>query len=179
MDIQSISIIVAAIGVFIAAINSIYSSRRAEEQRQLTLETQQHALETRQAQLFMQVYNRWNQRDMMKGYGLVRYEYQYSNLEEFLQKYHITVDPEAYTDIMTIVTFFEGLGILVKKDLIDINLVEDLFSQRLIHFWETKGGAIIKETRQFTSDPTQYDSFEYLYHEMKHRQRLTTRPEVK
>jgi uncharacterized membrane protein len=39
-DVQTISIVVAAVGVFIAAINSIYSSRRAEEQRQDTLETE-------------------------------------------------------------------------------------------------------------------------------------------
>jgi hypothetical protein len=29
-----------------------------------------------------------------------------------------------------------------------------------------------------TDDPTQFDSIEFLYHEMKHRQRLTARPEV-
>jgi len=64
VDVQTISIVVAAAGLFIAAINSIYSSRRAEEQRQLTLETQQHALETRQAQLFTQIQNWWNAREL-------------------------------------------------------------------------------------------------------------------
>ncbi|MHA1939010.1 MAG: hypothetical protein ACXACD_21225 [Candidatus Thorarchaeota archaeon] len=37
MDVQTISIVVAAAGVFIAAINSIRASRRAEEQRQVDL----------------------------------------------------------------------------------------------------------------------------------------------
>jgi hypothetical protein len=173
VDVQTISIVVAAVGVFIAAINSIRSSRRAEEQRQLTLEAQQETLETRQAQLFMQVYNRWNQRDVVKAYGLSRYQHIYENFDDFLQKYHVTVDPEAYADLMTLSFFFEGLGILVKKGLIDISLVEDLFSQRIIWFWEEKAIPNVLRARQLANDPTQYDSIEYLYNVMKQRTQQT------
>jgi hypothetical protein len=31
--------------------------------------------------------------------------------------------------------FFEGVGVLVQKDLINIDLVERLFSDRIIWFW--------------------------------------------
>jgi hypothetical protein len=79
---------------------------------------------------------------------------------------------------MTLNTFFEGVGVLVKKGLIDIELVEDLLSQRIIWYWEHMMGPRIDYVRKAMDDPTQYDSIEYLYHEMKHRQRLTTRPEV-
>lgn len=48
MDIQTISIVIAAVGVFIAAMNSVYSSREAWQQRQTEIET-------RQAELFMQI----------------------------------------------------------------------------------------------------------------------------
>ena len=70
---------------------------------------------------------------------------------------------------MTLNAFFEGLGVLVKKGLIDIELVEDLLSQRIIWYWETVHQPMIKDTRRITDDPTQYDSFEYLYHEMRKR----------
>jgi hypothetical protein len=80
---------------------------------------------------------------------------------------------------MTTYAFFEGIGVLVKKGLIDIELVEDLFSQRIIWVWENWAQPGIDQVRTLTNDQTQWDSFEYLYHEMKHRQRLTTRPEVK
>jgi hypothetical protein len=79
---------------------------------------------------------------------------------------------------MTLNTFFEGVGVLVKKGLIDIELVEDLLSQRIIWYWQHMMGPRIDYVRKAMDDPTQYDSIEYLYHEMKHRQRLTTRPEV-
>lgn len=53
VDVQTISIVVAAVGVFIAAINSVYSSREATRQRQTEIET-------RQAELFMQMYRDWS-----------------------------------------------------------------------------------------------------------------------
>jgi hypothetical protein len=65
----------------------------------------------------------------------------------------------------------------VKKGLIDISLVEDLFSQRIIWHYD-RYKSVFKEARIMADDPTQYDHIEYLYHEMKHRQRLTTRPQT-
>jgi hypothetical protein len=94
----------------------------------------------------------------------VRYKYQLKDYDDW------------FPDYGTLLTFFEGLGILVKKGLIDISLVEDLLANRIIWFWETHMEPTIDTTRTFTRDPTQYDHIEYLYHEMKHRQRLTARP---
>jgi hypothetical protein len=39
MDVQTISIALAGVGIFIAAINSIISSRKADQQRQMELFT--------------------------------------------------------------------------------------------------------------------------------------------
>jgi hypothetical protein len=169
MDIQTISIVIAAIGVFIAAINSIYASRRADEQRQLTLETQQHALETRQAQLFMQIYNRWTAKDMAAAYGLVRYKYSWQSVEESFEKYLPDKDIDAYSNLQILHNFFEGLGLLVKRGLIDITMVEDLFSQRILWHWE-RHKPVYLQARTMLNDPTQYDSIEYLYNLMKQRQ---------
>jgi hypothetical protein len=56
VDVQTISIVIADSGVFIAAVNQILSRRRADKTAQLQLET-------RQAQLFMQLYNRYSSRE--------------------------------------------------------------------------------------------------------------------
>jgi hypothetical protein len=45
MDLQTVTVLITGISVIIAAINSIISSRRANQQRQ--------------TQLFMQLYNQW------------------------------------------------------------------------------------------------------------------------
>ena len=57
MDIQTATIVITGIGVLIAAINQIYMSRQTNEQRK-------RELETRQAELFTQIYNRWTDKDM-------------------------------------------------------------------------------------------------------------------
>jgi hypothetical protein len=60
MDIQTVSVVVAMIGLLIAAINQIYTSRQANAQRQTEIET-------RQAELFMQVYQRFNSVQMRRA----------------------------------------------------------------------------------------------------------------
>jgi hypothetical protein len=162
MDVQTISIVVAAVGVFIAAINSIYASRRAEQNDQQTLET-------RQAQLYMQIYSRWNSRESVRAYGLIRYKYQWNGLDDFLTKYGADVNPEAYSDFMLLGTFFEGLGVLVKQGLVDLNLVKDLLSHRIIWYFENVLGPMLTDIREVTQDPTQYDHVEYLYHALTQR----------
>jgi hypothetical protein len=53
MDIHTATIVITGIGVLIAAINQIYMSRQANQQRQTEIDT-------RQAQLFLEVYQRFN-----------------------------------------------------------------------------------------------------------------------
>jgi hypothetical protein len=62
MDVQTISLTLGGIGLFIAAVNSIISSRKADQQRQTEIQT-------RQAELFMQFYNRWISRDFAEVYA--------------------------------------------------------------------------------------------------------------
>jgi hypothetical protein len=83
-----------------------------------------------------------------------------------------------YSDVQSLANFFEGIGVLVQRGLINVDLVEDLIANRIIWWWEffepiNKGG------KEELGDPKLHDHTRLLYHEMKHRQRLTQRPEVK
>jgi hypothetical protein len=167
MDLQTITVVIAGISVIIGVTNSILSSRRAEKNDERTLET-------RQAQLYMQVYNRWNSKEMVHAYGQVRFKYQWTDFNDVWTKYGPDANPEAYSNLMLLRTFFEGLGILVKKKLIDVALIEDLLSARVVWYWEKALGPVIREIRKMTNDPTQADHIEYLYHELKRRQQATT-----
>ena len=69
--------------------------------------------------------------------------------------------------------FFEGIGVLVQRGLIDIELVEDLLANRVIWFWEL-WRPICMGARQATSDPEMYDNMEYLYTAMKQYQQTKT-----
>jgi hypothetical protein len=165
VSIETVSIIVAAVGVFLAAINQIVSSRRAERQQQ--------------TQLFMQLYNQWSTRDMAKQYGRIRYEHHLS-VDEWNQTViaprddglPTMVNADIYADFQSMATFFEGVGVLVQKELIDINLVEDLLAQRILWWWE-KLRPLSEFAREYTRDPKLHDPTEYLYNLMKQRQQVT------
>ena len=101
---QAVSYTVAAIGVTLAAINYILTLRNTQKNMRLTLET-------RQAQLFTQIYNRWNSRDVVKAYGLVRFTHHLKSNAELFDENGLLKDPEPWTDHMMLNNFFEGLGV--------------------------------------------------------------------
>lgn len=113
----------------------------------------------------------------MKAYGSYRYNYVeivhemgYPKFFEQLQEQWRAGDMESYADQMTLMAFLEGVGVLVKKSLVDIELVEDLLSQRVIWIWEQGLGPQIDYIRKMANDPTQFDHVEFLYQQLKQRQ---------
>ena len=62
------------------------------------------------------------------------------------------------------------LGMLVKKGLIDMDMVEDLFAGRIKWFWEGLLGPQVQTRREILKDQRYYDSIEYLYKEIKKRE---------
>jgi len=65
--------------------------------------------------------------------------------------------------------FFEGIGILLKRELIDIELVDDMFTMPINETW-LKMKDITSEIRKIRNQPTILEWFEYLYNEMKKRE---------
>jgi hypothetical protein len=63
--------------------------------------------------------------------------------------------------------FCEDLGLLVKRKLVDINLVTERYDVRNVY---EKLKPWIKETRKRGNDPRLYEWFEYLYNELKKRE---------
>jgi hypothetical protein len=175
MDVQTATVVIAGIGVIIGVINSIISSRRAEQQRQ--------------TQLFMQLYNRWNTKDIAKQYGKLRYLYRLESVDDWNKLTGVDTnsqDPrwsaavkeqqmDTYAEFQSMSEFFEGIGVLVKRKLIDIDVVEDLLANRIIWWWET-WKLVSVGAREAIGDPKLHDHTEYLYNMMKQRQRITARP---
>jgi hypothetical protein len=99
-----------------------------------------------------------------------------------MKRVNVLTNLEGFIDVMSLFFFFEGIGVLVKKGLIDIELVEDLFSRRIIWFWENHmalrvdGIRRVDQYRRDMNDPTQYDSWEYLYNLMKEREQQRATP---
>jgi hypothetical protein len=165
MDVQSVSVVVAAVGLLIAAINQIYTSRQANVQRQTEIQT-------RQAELFMQLYEQWKSPEFRLAVVQMVFHYSWDDINDFMERYGPQTNPETWVNVfIRQATFYEGVGVLVEQGLIDINLVDRLLHNTIIYFWEHMG-PILTEMRknQALGEQPYYDSAEYLYRLIKRRE---------
>ena len=88
--------------------------------------TQQLQLETRQAQLFMQLYDRLNDREFCESYGRVVWRFEWEDFEDWRKKYEPVADLDAWTCWVSVARYFLGIGTLVKRKLVDVDMVADL-----------------------------------------------------
>jgi hypothetical protein len=163
-SIETISIVIAAVSVVIGVINSIRSNQKAEEQRQTEIQT-------RQAELFMQMYRDWSAPEFRKAVIDMSYHHSWEDFAEFNEKYgSLTNTDEWVNTYIRQATLYEGIGVLVEQGLIDIELVDRLLHNTTIYFWE-KMGPIFSEYRKKQPSDHQpyYDSTEYLYNQIKNR----------
>jgi len=156
VDVQTISIVIAASGLFIAAINQILSNRRAERQRQTNL--------------FMRLYDRFNDIEFAKQWSTLRWlDYEWNSYDEFIQKYSARTNFEVFNATNSVGRYFEGVGVLVEKGLINLDLVNSLLYKYVAWYW-IKHESMFKEHRKQYDDPLAWDHVEYLYTELKKHQ---------
>jgi hypothetical protein len=153
---------IQAIGILVAVIYHITTLRNQSR--------------TRQAQLFMQIYDKFNdyERTEITTEAL---SYEWEDAEDFWSKYSFETNPESYRKWNYVAGFLEGVGVLVKRKLIDPEVVDDLMSVLTLRFWE-KYGPVIVDGRKRLNQPQLWEWAEYLYKEI---QRITEQqhPELK
>jgi hypothetical protein len=157
---QIVGVIGTLTAAFIAVRSYVNANKRAEEARA-------RELETRQAQLFMQIYNRFSDKDFVEAVNNVVYENPpiYKNFDEYHAKY-IENNPEYDRMVKQIIYTLEGAGVLVNRGLIDVSYVDDLFSSIVIGFWESIKPAIVEARTRFNT-PQIDEWLEYLYERVK------------
>lgn len=153
IDLQTLSVIVAASSVVLGVIYYLYNLRTT--------------LETRQASLFMQLYGIYESKDFLKDYTDL-WKYEYTDINDWMQKYHPVKNPEAYASFMRIGRFYEGVGILIEKKLISMDLVVELMREAIIFNWD-RLKVYAYGQRELTHMPI-WAHFESLYNEVKARQ---------
>ena len=128
-----------------------------------TRQNQEQQLETRQAQLFMHLYNRCQEAEFWTQMEEIQ-QWEWDNPEEYYEKYESR--PEIIAKWYSVGTLFEGMGVLVKRNLIDVTIVDDLLSGPIMSLWQ-KWEPTILERRRRKNMPTIFEWFEYLYEEIK------------
>ncbi len=147
-----------------------------------TKKTQQHALETRQAQLYMQLYSFYDNKEFLKDYGNISQVFVYNDVEDWWEKYSPQANIEAYSAWVRVGRFLDGVGILLRRNLIEPSLLFDLLGDVIQGAWEGADDTLgmerfIKEGRTFWNRPILWQNYEYLYEEyMKY---IEEKPELK
>ena len=122
-----------------------------------------NANKTREAQLFMQIYSQWNSTELQRHYRIVM-EAQFENYDDYVENFMSDFDNRIAVN--SVAVFFEGVGVYVKRGLIDVSMVDDLMSEAIMSFWD-KSKPIIYETRTRNNLPQFAEFVEYLSIEVK------------
>ena len=127
---------------------------------------QQLQLETRQAQLFMQVY-----REVCTPEWWIRqaetHKHDWSNYEEVEEFMGMTSNPKEYGEQSALFAFYEGLGVLVKRKLIDPSMVDDLLSGPILGYWERLSPHFLERRKRRPRGAVIAEWIEYLYNKIK------------
>jgi hypothetical protein len=152
VDIPSISAIVAAAGVLVGIVYYILDMR--------------HQSKVRQTDLIMRLYATFSGNEFQDAWAKVRERASdFENLDDIFD-----FDKKGgLREINQVCLFFEGIGILLQRKLVDTRMVEDLFGSSVARAWETLKAGVTKARKQL-NDPTIYYYFEYLYNEVKKRE---------
>jgi hypothetical protein len=153
---QSISYIAGATGVCIAAFYYVLTLKNTQKNMQLTLESRQADILQRHAQINAS-------QEFMDSWHDVVFKQNFLTVEEWRSKYGPEVNADAYTKFTALLQYYEILGGLLRKGLVNIEIVDSIWQPlHLIAVWE-KFEPIVKDWRRSYQDDSIYSNIEYLF----------------
>ena len=151
VDVDTLSIVLTGIGLIIAL---TYYALQLRNQNK-----------TRQAQLYMQIWNRFSSEEGNRR-ALDVMAQEWTDFDDFREK-HVFGDLEGRAKRNHIWEEHDGIGFLLHKGLIDIDMLNQLCGSPTILMWE-KWEPIIREYRKMGRyyTPNAYGWWEYLYNQI-------------
>ena len=164
-EIQAIYYMVAATGVLVAAAYYVMTLRTTQR-------NSKSALETRQAQLYMQIYNEFKSKEMSEAdYDIIHLELR--TIDDWKR---LLEDKTRYAAWNQWAGYYEGIGVMVRENLLEVRFVAELFSGPFIWFWE-KFRPMFTMMRRELNFPRAGVEMEYLYDKIMEYSRM--HPEFK
>jgi len=171
VELSVIRDLVAIFGVIAGFSYYVLTVRNNQKNQELSLKTQQQNLETRQAQLFMQIFLVNQGKELAENWTKL-YSMDLSNPKELAERGWVKGDPEMMELMQicaVIATHYDGIGLYVRKGFIDIDMVKELLLGDFIMMWE-KLKPLVYEIRKVS--PFSADNFEWLYERLKSTQTI-------
>lgn len=154
MSIAAVSIVIAAASV--VAASTFYSFQIRNQTR------------VRKTDLVMRLYATWDSLEFQEAFHTVYWSDAHdldSALASLGGKRHVGSH---------VFYFYDQVGALLRRDLIEYDLVDDRLGNSTRQLWE-KVAPVIREARARSDDPRLYEHFEFLYHEITRRAAPTAR----
>ena len=155
VDIPTVSIMIASAGVLVAATYYVLQIR--------------HQTKLRQMDLFMRLYSTFMSKESSEALLIIMW-LEYRDYNDFVEKYGTpSSERPVWTAYMMVTNFFNEVGMLLHRKFIDIESVDELFAFRVALFWEKLKPLIEGMRKQLNPQVARW--FEYLYNELKKRER--------
>jgi hypothetical protein len=153
VDIQTVSIAIASAGVFAGVIYYILEIRHQSRLRQT------------ESVIRLSPFFNMNAREMQEAITQVC-SIEYENYDDYLERY--SGKPEN-TMLKMLGNYFEGIGILVSKKLVEADIVYNFWGDIIKSSW-VKIKPLVPDMRKDSGDLNMFVFWEYLYNEMKKRE---------
>ncbi len=155
VDTTTIGVIVTATSAVIGLIYYSFTARTT--------------LQTRQAQLLMQIYDRVNNRNFTRDWAETNWFWSWKDYDDYFKKYGTNLNE--YPKLQNIIDTYEGIGIILRKGLVDPKLIYGVLRVNPILYWE-KFSPMMKQWARETGESVMYPGFEFLYGEMMKQYKL-------
>ena len=144
IDVSTLSTLVAAVSVVVGVVFTILEVR--------------HFSRSRRTDIITQIYAKFGTKEMIEAVSRVG-SAKYETFEDYMKKYGMT-------DLLQVALFFEGIGVLLEQNLVDINLVDSLFAPSFSSLWKVIRPLVVG-MREYAQEPLMFSHFEYLYERLK------------
>ena len=157
VDIYEISAVVAAVGVLVGVIYYILDMRHQSKVRETDLAIRMNPwMNVSGSELTDAIAKLWTT--------------DFKDCDDFVRRYGpMPSDKPEHKALTLVLNYFEGIGMLLKRNLMGKDFAWDLFGSSYFLAWE-KVKPIVEGMRKQFGVPDAYSFFEYLYNEMKKKE---------
>ncbi|UCE80848.1 MAG: hypothetical protein JSV94_06845 [Methanobacteriota archaeon] len=149
---QAMSIIVAIISIVVAFIIGIRSIRNFST--------------SRKASVFISYQTQAYDKELMRDQIEIVNDWSWKDVDDFRHKYGPQANPEAYAKFVSVAGFYEGLARLLRKGIIDDDLIPEMVAVGIVMFHE-KTRSIQKDVFGSLVRQESADLLDYLYNRIK------------
>ena len=155
VDYQTISIVFTGLSVSLAAFYYITTLKNTEK-------NQRQQLDTRQAQLSMQLHQMMQSKEYLELYEEIMKDWNWTDYDDFTAKYGYKNDV-SWTKFGLIMSPWEQVGILVKHEVFDPEMLYDMWGGYYRRLWEKIEPIVIEYNLRHSGSLLEYAEDLYYY----------------